>query len=160
MITDANLLTQLQPGDNLLYRAKGVFGWVISIKTWSPIAHCECYIGQGRSVASRDGVGVGQYPLRTQDLAFILRPKLPIDLEAGLAWFKTVEGQKYDWFGLLRFAWRSRFLPGDPNNKQFCSEFLTRFDRAMGIDPFNHADADARPPAEFLISNVFDVRPV
>ena len=51
----------LRSGDCLLYRATGLFGWLISIKTWSVVSHCEGYVGNGKAVASRDGVGVGLY---------------------------------------------------------------------------------------------------
>lgn len=151
----------LRPGDCLLYRAKGVFGWIISIKTWSEIGHVEVFVGKGESVASRDGIGVGRFPLRLAQLAYVLRPRSDVgqtfSLPDALTWFELVKGQKYDWFGLLRFAWRSQFVPGDPDNKQFCSEFATRFYRKGGLDPFNGADADARPPSEFLLSNVYTV---
>lgn len=148
----------LHEGDCLLYKTTGLFGWIIGIKTWSLIGHCETYIGDGHSVASRDGLGVGRYPLRTEDLIYVLRPTGPVDLDAAQAWFLTsAVGQKYDWLGLLRFAWRSKVVPNVMDNRMFCSEFLTRFYRAGGLDPFNAADADAIAPMQFLLSNSFTV---
>ncbi len=149
----------LQPGDNILYAPKGLFGWFISLKTWHKVAHCEGYAGNGQSVASRDGIGVGLYPLREGQMAYILRPKEPFLLAAAMDKFhRKYQGQGYDWLGLLRFGWRE---PLDPrcrfNNKQFCSEFLTRWDRAGGTDPFNGEDADAIAPFQFLLSPVFDI---
>lgn len=148
----------LQPGDNLLYRPKGFFGWLIAIKTWHKISHCECYIGDGQSVASRDGIGVGIYPLRTAELCYILRPKEPFLLAAAMDKFRrSYQGQGYDWAGLLRFAWREPVSQIRFNNKQFCSEFLTRFDRDGGMkELFNGEDADAIAPFQFLLDPSFD----
>lgn len=144
----------LQPGDCLLYApGKGLFGWIISLKTWHSIAHCEGYLGQGLSVASRDGLGVGMYPFREAGLSAVWRPIVPFDQVRAQHWFWSVNGQKYDWLGLLRFAWRAKVR--NDGNKQFCSEFLTRWYRAGGIDPFNGEDADAIPPYLFGVSSMF-----
>ena len=150
----------LRPGDFLLYRPTGFFGWLITLKTWHKIAHCECYVGDGYSVASRNGIGVDAYPFRESELALVLRfrPEHTFKLNSALTWFlRAAKGQKYDWLGLLRFTWGTDYIKGDKNNKQFCSEFLTRFSRAGGVDPFNGADADSIAPFEFEISPVFDV---
>ncbi len=154
-------LTQLKPGDCLLYSPKksSIFGWLISIKTWHKVSHCETYIGEGCSVASRDGIGVNTYPIRLNELVAVYRPKpeYKFNLALALKWFLTsAKGQKYDWIGLLRFTWGQPYVDGDNNNKQFCSEFLTRFYRAGGMDPFNGEDADAVPPYLFSISPVFE----
>lgn len=154
-------LTQLKPGDCLLYSPKksSIFGWLISIKTWHKVSHCETYIGEGCSVASRDGIGVNTYPIRLNELVAVYRPKpeYKFNLGAALKWFLLeAKGQKYDWLGLLRFTWGQPYVDGDGNNKQFCSEFLTRFYRAGGMDPFNGEDADAVPPYLFSISPVFE----
>jgi len=152
-------ISLLKSGDFLLYRPTGFFGWIITIKTWHKIGHCECYIGDGYSVASRTGIGVGTYPFRADELAEVLRfkPEYKFKLNSALTWFlRVAKGQGYDWLGLLRFAWGSDYTKGDKNNKQFCSEFLTRFARAGGVDPFNNDDADAIPPFMFADSPVFD----
>jgi hypothetical protein len=151
-------LTALQPGDCLLYAPKGFFGWVISIKTWHPIAHCEAYVGNGLSVASRDGIGVGQYDWRRSELKYVLRPNQPFDLQAALTRFDSEwRGQGYDWLGLLRFGWRAPVSAFRFQNKQFCSEMLARFYRAGGLDAFNGADADSIAPFQFMLSSCFDV---
>lgn len=154
-------LTQLKPGDCLLYSPKksSVFGWLISIKTWHRISHCECYIGDGYSAASRDGMGVNVYPVRLEGLNKVYRPKAEykFSLAKAIQWFLLeAKGQKYDWIGLLRFTWGQPYVNGAKNNRQFCSEFLTRFYRAGGLDPFNDEDADAVPPYLFSISPVFE----
>jgi hypothetical protein len=135
-----------------------VFGWLIAVKTWHAIAHVEVYVGRDRVVASRDGEGVGLYPLRTAQLYGIYRPTAWSDASNRQAfqWFiLEAEGQGYDWLGLLRFTWRSDYSRGNTNNKQFCSEFATRFYRRGGLDPFPGEDADAVPPFYFSISPLF-----
>lgn len=148
-------IADLQPGDCLLYAPQNFWSYAIAIKTWNKVAHCEAYIGDGYSVASRDGIGVGKYPLRTKGLMRILSPRGPFNFSDAMAWFETVNGQKYDWLGLARFiAWGE--IPAGHDNKQFCSEFLTRWYRAGGMDPFNKNDADSVAPATFLYSTCFD----
>lgn len=148
----------LRPGDVLLYSGKGLFSTLIKIKTWSRISHVEVYDGYGQSVASRDGQGVGRYGLRSEDLVAIMRPRTftgrgNFNVLKARAWFATVDGQAYDWLGLLAFL-GTRFQGGH-NDKMFCSEFATRFLRAGGFDPFNGYDADGIAPGEFLKSSAF-----
>lgn len=144
----------LQPGDHLLYGGSSWIDIGIKIKTWGPCAHCECYIGNGESVASRNGIGVNVYPLRVMDLLYVLRPNKPFDLKAAMVWFETVRGEKYDWKGLLCF-WLA--VKQGSQKKMFCSETLTRFGRAGGLLAFNpRYDADRVAPNTFLTSNVFD----
>lgn len=159
-LTPAQVYALVRPGDCLLYRPTkfdwkhlgAFFGAGIAIKTWHQISHCELYVGNGQSCASRDGQGVAQYPLRTSELAYVLRPSVPLAWPAFWAWFRTVNGQKYDWFGLVRFAW-FKSTGGGNNGKMFCSEFLTRAYRALGVTVFNpDEDADAVAPFEFLVS--------
>lgn len=141
----------LRPGDVLLYSGKGFFSRLIQMKTWSRYSHCEVYDGAGLSVASRDGIGVGRYPLRLDGLRVILRPLAKFDAEKAREWFKTVDGQPYDWFGLLAFTNAKR--QGRQNWKMFCSEFATRYLRAGKIEPFNGYDADGIAPGEFMKSS-------
>lgn len=150
------IVDQLQAGDCLLYLPKGPYGFLIAIKTWHEIAHCEGYVGGGESVASRDGIGVGRYPLREAQLRYVMRPIVPFDVAAAQQRFdREWRGQGYDYFGLLRFAWRAPVGRTRFNNKQFCSELLTRWYRAGGVDPFNGDDADAIAPKDFVQATVF-----
>lgn len=138
-------------GDVLLYARSGVYSRLIQIKTWSRVSHCEVVAEYGSHpsvVASRNGVGVGEYALDLNGLYAVVRPVVPFDVHAALQWFDTVNGQGYDWLGLLAFFSAQR--QGRENGKMFCSEFSTRFLRAGGVDPFNGADADAIAPADFL----------
>lgn len=145
----------LIPGDVLLYSGHGIMSRLIQTKTFSHYSHCEGYIGQNQSVASRDGIGVGLYSLREADLALVLRPIAHFDLTAAMAWFKTVDGQHYDWLGL--FAFFAASWQASPS-KMFCSEFLARWQRAGGIVPFApNYDADHVSPGMFASSPAYNV---
>ena len=139
----------IQPGDVLLYRPTGVFGRVIAVKTWHRISHVEVALSASESVASRDGIGVGRYAHRSQDLAHVLRPRLPVDLAVALRWFTTVEGQPYGWLDLLAFIGLKSDGPG-----MVCSPFATEFLRAGGLPIFNGEPARYVAPFEFLLSEL------
>jgi hypothetical protein len=139
----------LQPGDVLLYAPSSFWTYAIAVKTWNKVSHCEIFIGEGQSVASRDGIGVGQFPLRTSGLTHVVRPPR-VDMGVAMAWFDEVNGQGYDWWGLTRFIlWGA--TPANNPDKMFCSEFATRWLRRGGAEPFApNVDADAVAPAQFL----------
>lgn len=142
----------IQPGDVLLYNGKGLFSWLIKLKTGQLYSHCEVYIGAGKALASRDGIGVGEYLVRTKDLEAILRPVSPPNLIAGYKWFlEEANGQKYDWFGLFNFWWAK--WKGQNNNRMFCSEFVVRFFRSAELPLFPRTvDADGVNPGELELS--------
>lgn len=145
----------LIPGDCLLYRrtpfAKSKLGWffglVINIKTWSRFSHVEIYAGNGKSFASRDGVGVGLYSYRADELAEVRRPSaLRYDHLKAVKWFDTVNGQKYDFMGLLCFT--LAVMQG-AKDKMFCSEYAVRHYRSAGLEVLNpDDDADKAAPAQ------------
>lgn len=148
------VMRTMKPGDVLLYASYGFWPWTIKVKTWSPVSHCEIVGLDNTALASRDGKGVNTYyPIRFNDLYAILRPIKEPDMRAGLDWHKTVIGQKYDWWGLMRF-----FTVGKQSlDKQFCSEYATRFLRKAGVEPFSPGyDADLVSPGMFLSSSAFD----
>ncbi len=152
----------MKPGDVLLYKPKGFYGWLISIKTWHAVAHVEVYAGGGKSVASRDGIGVGLYGVRYSELLEIRRPTFVSPFarfdndRARLIFDRKYRGQGYDYLGLLRFAWRSRFVPDSFDNRQFCSEVATRYLRdgwpKGEPDLFGGEDADAIAPFQFQLT--------
>ena len=110
------------------------------------------YLGEGRSYASRNGQGVNFYDLRTKDLQYVCRPKLPGDLRAAMAWAKTQVGMPYGWLDLLAFI--------DVNidgQGIVCSPAATLFERAAGLDPFNGEPCNKIAPFQFLTSNVYDI---
>lgn len=142
-----------EPGDALLYNwTRSVFSFVIGIKTWHKISHCEMYIGGLKSIASRDGVGVGEYDFKLDRLGYILKPPKTFNFEKSYHWYETVKGQKYDWMGLLRFSWASGYDPLTGNNKMFCSEFLSRAYNKGDWYLFNNENNDAIAPFMFLLA--------
>ena len=162
-------LEKLMPGDVLLYGGSSLVNRLIQVKTWSRYSHCELYDGHGFSLAARNGIGVGRYPVLVDGLLAIMRLRIPFDIDAIRDWFETVDGQHYDWWGLLAFTSATR--QGRENWKQFCSEFVARALRvsigaaaatqyptarrgdrrvleSLGLDPFNGYDADGLAPSE------------
>lgn len=153
------MIPELRPGDCLLYFSRhSLMDWCVAIKTWNLVSHVEIYRGEGMSVASRNGIGVNLYNLRRDGLAYVLRPREdsgPLDVTKSQSWFfRTAQGQGYDWLGLLCFTLAVH--QGAPD-KMFCSEFATRWYRAGGFRPFAEAyDADLVAPAQFLQSPAFE----
>lgn len=152
-MTRKDIEATLLPGDCLLYRPCSFYGRLIARRTWHNICHCEMYVGKGQSFASRDGVGVGQYSWRHTELAYVLRPvKQDLHWTEFWRWYRIVNGQGYDWWGLLRFVLLRWPDKGD-NGKQFCSEALTRAYRKLEAGVISDLeDADAVAPFEFLLS--------
>lgn len=140
----------LLPGDVLLYRPKGLFGWIILLKTWHRVGHVEVYVGSGESVASRDKVGVGRFPLRTNGLFKVCRPKEPFDLAAALEWFETVNGEPYGFLDLVRFVGIPVDGPG-----RVCSSFAVTFQRKGGVNGFNGEPANNVAPFQFDVSPTY-----
>lgn len=151
-------LDLLRPGDCLLYSGSSPFSWFIKVKTWSRISHVEVFIGNGRALASRDGQGVNNYPLRVDGLVEVLRPTVPCDLNAGLAWYGTVRGRPYDWKQLFTFLRAGRKQLAN-EEAFFCSEFAARLYAAMTDDPpfAIHYAAPAISPGMFRASPHFTI---
>lgn len=152
-------IPELLAGDALIYfNRHSVFNWLIAFRTWNFDAHVEVYVGGGISYASRDGLGVNNYPIRLEGLTLVRRP-LPeygkLDWEAGKAWFSTVRGQGYGWIDLAAFIfpwWKRKNKKG-----MVCSPFATRLYRKLGFRPFNpEYDADRIAPAQFDQSPSFE----
>lgn len=140
----------LLPGDVLLYKAKGLYGRIIAIKTWHPIGHVEVYIGNGFSVASRDGKGTGTYPLRLSELDTVCRPLVPFDVLRAMTWFQAQPHRDYGWADLLQFIGMNVDTDGI-----VCSPFATEFSRAGGLDPFNNEPAVRIAPFQFALSTCY-----
>ena len=149
-MTLSDLLALVRPGDALLYRGSGFIPWLIRVKTWSPVSHIEVVVSPFETIAARES-GSAVYPISAEKLYEVWRPKLPIDVPDGMAWFmRSANGQKYDLWGLFRF-----FTIGKQStSKQFCSELATRFYRAAGLEPFTpETDADLVSPGMFRTSS-------
>lgn len=152
-VSKSEILSRIIPGDCLLYNWKrSLFSFIIGIKTWHTISHCEVYAGSSESFASRDGEGVNWYPFRFDNLSYILRPPANFNYGKSRIWFNTVRGQGYDYLGLLRFAWASGYDPLGKNNKMFCSEFLARFYNKGDWYLFNNEPPDSIAPFQFLLA--------
>lgn len=97
------------------------------------------------STASRNGIGVNLYPLRTKQLISVRRSKHNWNYDQAFSWFENVaKGQAYDWKGLLCFTYAVK--KGDPD-KMFCSEYGTRFARHGDLFIVNYReDADTVSP--------------
>jgi len=147
----------LVPGDCLLYQGSSLFSWAIRVKTFSYISHVECFIGNKRALASRDGEGVSNYPLRLDGLVEVLRPNDIFDLDAGIAWYGTVKGRPYDWKQLFTFLKAGRSAL-ENEEAFFCSEFANAFYRKCGLHPFSRTyPSTAVSPGMFRASPHFDV---
>lgn len=155
-MTPKSPLRDLCAGDALIYSGTSLFDWVIRFKTFSKACHIELAFFDEISLASRNGKGVNMYPLRTEGLIAVLRPKKePLDFETGLKWFnKEARGQEYGWLSLLNF-YLIRLRDG---KRMFCSEFATLFYARCGFQPFQIGyPAYKVPPSLFLISPEFNV---
>lgn len=163
----------LRAGDCLLYRGSGAWSWLIRWKTWSDYSHVEIYLGQDQTITSRGKTGVRVYPFTDEHLVKVLRPVcVDIDLTPALSWARDGDadgpaalGQKYDYWGLLRFyTWGKQSV-----TKQFCSEICTRFYRRCRVRFHAHAswmpflpfggqyDADLVSPGMYDSSPAFTV---
>lgn len=148
-----------QGGDVFLFSRNSTFNKIIQVKTWSRFTHVEVAVrgldGSLVMAASRNGQGVSLYEPELDGLALVLRPMVPpcpmFNQRAALDWFATVNGQKYDWIGLLNFTYAK---VAKHNAAQFCSEFATRFLRRGGIDLFPEEDADTIAPRDFSLQRV------
>ena len=136
---------QLQPGDILVFSRRTLYNLVIMLKTWSMATHTEVYIGDGRTIASRNGKGCANYPLDLDGIYRVLRPVIPFDLKSGIADFNSkYNGKPYGWLALFSFC-----LIDLHDNGLFCSELTTLFMRGCGLDLFNRTiEANIVAPAD------------
>ena len=139
------MVYKLSPGDIMLYKPTSLFGQLIRIKTWHNVSHVEIYRGNGRSYASRDGLGVNDYPVRTQGLIYVLRPKIPLDLVKGDRYFGRMMGTPYGWVDLLDFIGCSFDTQGI-----VCSPFAAAWLRACGWNVFPEDPVTKIAPFQFL----------
>lgn len=144
----------LLPGDVLLYKGTGFFGWLTRLKTWAPVGHVEIYIGHGQTVTASAPLGVNYHPLRCPHsrLLYVRRPRAPFNVFAANAWFEqSAKGQKYDTFGLFRAFFLRK--PG-AHDKMWCSEVSDAYLRAGEVLLFDeHLSPETIAPAQFLQTN-------
>lgn len=135
----------LLPGDVLLYRPVSFFGAIIAMHTWHRVSHVEVYLGHGLSSASRDGLGVNIYPVRLSQLAYVLRPTVPVDAAALVSYTESWRGTPYGWRQLLDYFGISTSSRGI-----ICSPWATLVLRRAGVNIFPADDPRYIAPFQFL----------
>lgn len=140
----------LKPGDCILYSPSDVFDLAVVLKTWTRVSHVEVYVGDGYSVASRNGKGVDKYDARYDHVAAVRRPGSSFNLLKALEWFETkAKGHKYGWRTLLTFV----LLNNNPiEGHMICSEFAAGFYRAGGLPLFADDWPDYRTPPSLEVA--------
>ena len=99
-------------GDFCLYHTPKFTNDIIDIKTASLVDHIECYIGNGLSLASRNGIGVNVYDFRLEGLVVVRRPTLVFNRQLVMDWFETIRGAPYGWGDIIAQANIVTSLPG------------------------------------------------
>jgi hypothetical protein len=141
-------VAELLPGDVLLYSPSSVFGWAIAFMTSGGVSHVEVYKGGGVSYASRDGIGVNEYPLRTEQLKEVRRCTKPLNMGAMAITFSHLKGHGYDWSAIKKFALMGR--PDSTPGKEISSELATILIRAAGARTmFAEQSPDEISPRDF-----------
>lgn len=138
----------LLPGDALLYSPSSIFGRAIAWMTAGDISHIEIYKGGGISYASRDGVGVNEYPLRMDGLKEVRRSTRPLNMGAMAIAFSRLKGHKYDNSTILKFVTFGKL--GGKTMAEVCSEAATILYRAAGLHRlFGDQQPDEITPRDF-----------
>lgn len=141
-------ISELQPGDILLYGECTLLSWLIRFRTWSDVSHVEIYcgqmLGQDFSLASRNE-GVNKYPLRTDGLRYVYRPRVGFSFAKAMEWFQRVRGTKYGTLDLFRF-----YGVNIPTKGLICSQFADLFFQNADLELFNiNYPAGAVCPGDF-----------
>lgn len=139
----------LKPGHLLLYRASSIFGYAIAAFSGSRISHIEMYRGDGISYASRDGIGVDEYPLRIKDLDLVLEAVEPLDMNRVAIGFAGKIGHRYDNATILKHA--TFGLVGGKPMAEVCSEVQAYLVRVGGLErAFGDKQPDEVKPSDFV----------
>jgi hypothetical protein len=127
-----NLPTDLYPGDILLYASPDFVDDVIEWKTGDDVAHVEVYVGNSLSWASRNGIGVNEYPYRSNGLMYVRRPTMSFDLTKAKVWFEDgVKGLPYGFGDILAVMDIKNNLKGID-----CSHFASSLLEVAGCPQF------------------------
>lgn len=150
MTLQLDVAGRLAPGDVLCYRPSSLFGWAIRIKTGGPQSHAELYVGNQLSIASRDRVGTGLYPLRLPQLGWVLRPIGQFNVQSCMSWFiREGKNQKYGLLDLITFFGFPVNAPG-----VVCSPFVVYALRAGGIPAFGTTPPERIAPNDLVLSEL------
>lgn len=147
-------IPELKPGDIFLYGGHDLFSHVTMLITWSRAVHVEVYWEGAYSLASRNGEGVNRYPIRSQGLIAILRPRGELNIAAGRQWWwQKANRRPYGWLDLLQFInirIRTKGL--------ICSEFAALLFDHLECPLFRPGyDRGAVAPAQFLQTVALDL---
>lgn len=144
----------LQPGDMLVYGGKGLFGWLIKKKTYSPYTHVALYVGGGKQREFKEFKGAQEVPLRLDNLVMVRRPKGAWDRAKSDEFWESVKHQGYDYVGL--FFTFIAVMRGASSQKMWCSEYYAR-DHAYSVtgEPLfsEVTDADTVAPGDCVKSS-------
>lgn len=140
----------------LLYSPSGVFGYAIAVfdikrvlKHGMAISHVEVYKGGGYSYASRDGIGVDTYPLRTSNIACVLESTIPLDMGDMASGFQAKLGHKYDNATIVSHV--TKGLTEGNHLEEVCSEVAAYLMRCAGnFKLFGNKKPDQVKPIDFL----------
>jgi len=145
-----NIPDDLCIGDILLYNTTSLINEVIDWKTGDLVAHVEIYVGGGQSVASRNGIGVGQYPFRPDGLVKVRRPVVPLNYEFAGNWFNHIKGMQYDYEGLL-----ACFNMDKTDGSFICSTFASMYFKIGKSPMFADDYLDAKVvPRDFVVTRM------
>lgn len=143
----------LLPGDILLYWTPGLVGDAIMFgegmtTALNPVSHVEIYSGLGKSWASRDGIGVNEYPYRSDGLVSARRPVGAFNQVDAQTMFHALRAVGYGNGDNAAHAGIEHY-DGGLN----CSHFATVLLKAAGVPQFAD-DFSARliTPSDFLKS--------
>lgn len=147
MIPSPLQVSDLLPADILLFARPGPFQDAQQIKFGWPVSHVEGYIGNGHTVASRDGIGVSCYTVDLEGIYSVLRPCCKFNLVAAMEDFtKNHNRRPYGFKSLAEFA--NLDLNDDG---EFCSELICNWLRAGGMRPFSsRVSARVIAPAHYI----------
>jgi hypothetical protein len=151
-----NIPEDLRPGDILLYgpfaaesTLDKIIDGSIEWKTASDVDHIEIASDvQGRSWASRNGIGVNSYPFRADGLKYVRRP-LGFEVKEAIRYFMSVDGTPYGFGDIEENIGIENKQPG-----MDCSHFAAALLEAAFIGQFDkNFDKRKISPRDFLLSN-------
>lgn len=139
-------LSQIPPGSILLYSTNDLVDFLIELRSFG-VAHVEFYEGNGKSLASRNGIGVDRYDFRDDGRVAVLHNPL-IDVPAFTAQFEKIKGQKYAFKSL------EGFVTGEPAtepNAKICSAMVAYCLLTQPFHTFGHLWPYSQiDPSDFL----------
>lgn len=159
-MTAVKIPNDLQVGAICLYNSSSLVDKAIEFKEGDPdTAHVEVYIGGGKSVASRNGIGVGQWDFRPAGLVHVRQPVRLLQVADAMDWFTLVNGAKYGWGDIganLDLVERPEDLWTKPELLRQtgvdCSHFAAMFLAVGGCPQFDeHFDYRKITPRDFKI---------